>query len=42
MIFGLIVVLMVLFLPKGVLQLVQNKGGFTWRIFLRNIRQNSI
>lgn len=41
-IFGLIVVLMVLFLPKGVLQLVRNKGGFSWRIFLRNIRENSI
>jgi branched-chain amino acid transport system permease protein len=41
-IFGLIVVLMVLFLPKGVIQLVRNKGGFTWKIFLRNIRENSI
>ncbi len=41
-IFGLIVVLMVLFLPKGVMQLVRNKGGFTWKIFLRNIRENSI
>ncbi len=41
-IFGLIVVLMVLFLPKGVIQLVSNKGGFTWRIFTRNIRENSI
>ncbi len=41
-IFGLIVVLMVLFLPKGVIQLVSNKGGFSWRIFLRNIRENSI
>jgi branched-chain amino acid transport system permease protein len=41
-IFGLIVVLMVLFLPRGVLQLVRAKGGFSWRIFLRNIRENSI
>jgi branched-chain amino acid transport system permease protein len=41
-IFGLIVVLMVLFLPRGVLQLVRAKGGFTWKIFLRNIRENSI
>ncbi len=41
-VFGLIVVLMVLFLPKGVLQLVRAKGGFSWRIFLRNIRENSI
>jgi len=41
-IFGLIVVLMVLFLPKGVSQLVRTKGGFSWRIFLRNVRENSI
>jgi branched-chain amino acid transport system permease protein len=41
-IFGAIVILMVLFLPKGILQLVRNKGGFTWRIFLRNIRENSV
>ncbi|NWJ49044.1 MAG: branched-chain amino acid ABC transporter permease [Chloroflexi bacterium] len=41
-IFGLIVVLMVLFLPKGIMQLVGNKGRFTWKIFLRNIRENSI
>lgn len=41
-IFGAIVILLVVFLPRGILQLVQNKGGFTWRIFLRNIRENSI
>jgi len=41
-IFGLIVVLLVLFLPKGLMQLVRAKGGFTWKIFLRNIRENSI
>ncbi len=41
-IFGAIVILLVLFLPKGILQLVRNKGGFTWRIFLRNVRENSI
>jgi len=32
----------VLFLPKGLMQLVRAKGGFTWKIFLRNIRENSI
>ena len=41
-IFGAIVILLVVFLPRGILQLVGNKGGFTWRIFLRNIRENSI
>jgi branched-chain amino acid transport system permease protein len=41
-IFGAIVILLVVFLPKGILQLVQNKGGFSWRIFLRNVRENSI
>lgn len=41
-IFGLIVVLLVLFLPKGVIQLVRAKGGFSWRILLRNARENSI
>ncbi len=41
-IFGAVVILLVLFLPRGVLQLVRNKGGFTWRIFLRNVRENSI
>ncbi len=41
-IFGAIVVLLVLFLPKGILQLVRNKGGFSWRIFTRNMRENSI
>lgn len=41
-IFGAIVILLVVFLPKGILQIVQNKGGFTWRIFLRNVRENSI
>ncbi len=41
-IFGAIVILLVLFLPRGVLQLVRNKGGFSWRILLRNMRENSI
>ncbi len=41
-IFGAIVILLVVFLPKGILQIVQNKGGFTWRIFMRNVRENSI
>ncbi|HEX2911143.1 MAG TPA: branched-chain amino acid ABC transporter permease [Chloroflexia bacterium] len=41
-IFGAIIILLVVFLPKGILQLVGNKGGFTWKIFLRNIREHSV
>lgn len=41
-ILGGMVILLVLFLPKGILQLVRNKGGFSWRIFARNVRENSI
>jgi branched-chain amino acid transport system permease protein len=41
-IFGLIVVLLVLFLPRGILQLVYTKEGLSWRILARNARENSI
>jgi branched-chain amino acid transport system permease protein len=41
-IFGLIVVLLVLFLPRGILQLVYTKEGLSWRILVRNARENSI
>ena len=41
-IFGAIVILLVVFLPRGISQLVGNKDGLSWRIFLRNVRENSI
>jgi branched-chain amino acid transport system permease protein len=41
-IFALLVVLVVLFLPRGVMQFVLGRGRFTWRLFARNLLANRV
>lgn len=41
-VFSIIIILVVLFLPRGVMQFVRTRTRLTMRIFLRNVRENSV
>ena len=41
-VFALIIILVVLFLPRGLMQLIRTQGRLSWRIFAQNIRENRV
>lgn len=41
-VFSVIIILVVLFLPRGVMQFVRTRTRLTMRLFLRNVRENSV
>ncbi|MBV1703247.1 MAG: branched-chain amino acid ABC transporter permease [Hyphomicrobiales bacterium] len=42
LLFGVVIVVAVIFMPKGLADLVQQAPGVGWRYFVRNIRENGI
>jgi branched-chain amino acid transport system permease protein len=41
-VFSLLIIVVVLFLPRGLMQFLRGRGGFTWRGFVRGITANRI
>jgi branched-chain amino acid transport system permease protein len=36
-VFSLLIILVVLFLPRGLMQFIRGRGRVTWRLFARNL-----
>ncbi len=41
-VFSLLIIIVVLFLPRGLMQFLRGRERFTWRLFLRNVRANRV
>ncbi|MDE3028020.1 MAG: branched-chain amino acid ABC transporter permease [Paracoccaceae bacterium] len=42
LLFGVVIVLAVIFMPKGLADILRSRRNLTWRYFIRNIRENRL
>jgi branched-chain amino acid transport system permease protein len=42
LLFGVVIVLAVIFMPKGLADIIRSRRNLTWRYFIRNIRENRL